>query len=83
MLAAATFTHFPEVQHIKAALAYVVSNEFIKKEHRRGLQKSYYSIFDDPLTALAAAEKHDVWNAKSGPLCAYCPVTSCEHNRKR
>ena len=83
MLAAATFTHFPEVTHIKSALAYVVSNEFIKKEHSRDLQNSYYATFDEPLESLAAAEEHDVWNAKSGPLCVYCPVTKCEHNRKR
>lgn len=83
MLAAATFTHFPEVTHIKSALAYVVSKEFIRKEHSRDLHGSYYTTFEEPLEALAAAEEHDVWNAKSGPLCAYCPVTKCEHNRKR
>lgn len=83
MLAAATFTHFPEVTHIKSALAYVVSKEFIRKEHTRDLHESYYTTFSEPLESLAAAEEHNVWNAKSGPLCAYCPVTSCEHNRKR
>ena len=82
MLAAATFTHFPEVQHIKSALVYVVSKDFIRKEHTRDLHNSYYATFEEPLEALAAAEESNVWNAKSGPLCAYCPVTKCPHNRR-
>jgi RecB family exonuclease len=83
MLAAATFTYFPNVEIIKSALAYVVSNEFIKKNHTRDEQELLYSTFDEPLEALAAAEEHDVWNAISSPLCGWCPVTSCEHHRKR
>jgi len=83
MLAAATFTYFPNVAIIKSALAYVVSNEFIKKDHTRDEQELLYTTFDEPLEALAAAEEHDVWNAISSPLCGWCPVTSCEHHRKR
>ena len=82
MLAAATFTYFPNVAIIKSALAYVVSNEFIKKNHTRDEQELLYTTFDEPLEALAAAEENEVWNAIDGPLCAYCPVTKCEHNRK-
>jgi len=83
MLAAATFTYFPNVGIIKSALAYVVSNEFIKKTHTRDEQELLYTTFDGPLEALAAAEEHDVWNAISSPLCGWCPVTKCEHHRKR
>ena len=82
MLAAATFTYFPNVAIIKSALAYVVSNEFIKKDHTRDEQELLYTTFEEPLEALAAAEENEVWNAIDGPLCAYCPVTKCEHNRK-
>ena len=81
-LAAATFLHFPEVNTIKSALAYVVSNEFIRKEHHRELIKSYFATFQPDLDRLAGAEESDVWNAVSGPLCAYCPVKKCSHNRK-
>jgi len=47
------------------------------------MYKSYLSVFDDALERLDVAQEQDVWNATDGPLCAYCPVTSCEHNRKR
>ena len=58
-----------------------MSNEFIKKEHTSDMRKSYLAVFDDELERLDAAEQTEVWNAVDGPLCAYCPVTSCEHNR--
>jgi len=82
LMAGATFTHYPEVKTIKSALIYVVSNEFIPKEHTSDMRKSYINVFDDELKRLDAAQKNEVWNAISGPLCAYCPVTKCEHNRR-
>jgi hypothetical protein len=83
MLAGATFVCYPYVKVIKSALAYVVSNDFIKKQHTVDMYKSYLSVFDEALEQLAVAKEKNVWNAIDGPLCAYCPVTSCEHNRKQ
>ncbi len=82
LLAGATFTHYPEIKSIKSALAYVVSNEFVQKKHTSDMRKSYLTVFDDELERLDSAEENEVWNAIDGPLCAYCPVTKCEHNRK-
>ena len=81
LMAAATFVHYPEVQTIKSALAFVVSNDFVKKEHKRELTKSYFASFDPLLDRLEAAKDTGVWNPKSGPLCKFCPVTTCPHNR--
>lgn len=83
LLAGATFTHYPEIKSIKSALAYVVSNEFVQKKHTSDMRKSYLTVFDDELERLDSAEENEVWNAIDGPLCAYCPVTKCEHNRRR
>ena len=81
LLAGATFTHYPGIKSIKSALAYVVSNEFVQKKHTSDMRKSYLTVFDDELERLDSAEENEVWNAIDGPLCAYCPVTKCEHNR--
>jgi hypothetical protein len=83
LLAGATFLHFPKVKKIKAALTYVVSGDFIQKEHRVELRDSYLGVFDTALERLEAAKASDVWNAKSSGLCGFCPVVSCEHNRGR
>lgn len=83
ILAAALFTHFPQVKKIKSALAFVVSNEFIHKEHFAEMRDSYFAAFEPDLDRLATAQETGVWNTNTGPLCKFCPVVSCEHNRKR
>jgi len=82
LMAGAIFVHYPEVQEIKSGLAFVVSGEFIKKDHRRDQLDAYLSVFNNELDRLNTAEETDVWNAVSGPLCRFCPVSTCEHNRK-
>jgi len=83
LVAAAIFTKFPEVQKIKSALAFVVSKDFITKDHVRSDRDKYFQVFSPQLDRLNTAQETDVWNANSGPLCRYCPVIYCEHNSKR
>lgn len=83
LMAGALFVHNPELQSIKSALLYVVSNEFIPKVHVREDMEKYLATFDNELERLSHAQISGVWNAKSGPLCGWCPVTSCEHHRPR
>jgi hypothetical protein len=83
ILAAALFVHFPQVKKIKSALAFVVSNEFVHKEHFAEMRDSYFALFNPELDRLASAQETGVWNTNTGPLCRFCPVVSCEHNRKR
>lgn len=83
LLAAATFLHFPEVKKIKSALAFVVSDEFIQKEHDAVLRDSYMATFEPELERLEMAYASGVWDPTSGPLCGWCPVQSCVHWRER
>ena len=81
-IAAGLFIKFPQLEKIKSALCYVVSNEFIHKEHYVEQTNKYLQGFTPLLDRLNVAQETDVWNANSGPLCRYCPVVSCEHHRK-
>lgn len=82
LLAGAVFVHYPEIVEIKSALLFVVSNEFVRKKHEYIMKTSYMNSMEPELIRLEAAIKNDVWNPVSGPLCRYCPVTECAHNRK-
>lgn len=82
LLAGAVFTHFPKVKEIKSALLFVVSNEIVKKKHEAIMRTSYLNCMEPELLRLGAAIKTDVWNPNAGPLCRFCPVVSCAHNRK-
>lgn len=83
IVAAAIFLHFPQIQTIKSALLFVVSKEFVPKRHDSSNRDSYLATFEPELDRLAAAQESGVWNAVSGPLCGWCPVTVCEHHRRR
>lgn len=82
LLAGAVFTHFPEVAIIKSALLFVVSNEIVKKEHEYIMRSSYLNCMEPELIKLDAAIKTGVWNPNAGPLCKFCPVVECSHNRR-
>lgn len=83
LLAGAVFTHFPEVEKIKSSLIYVVSGDLIPTEHRVTHRDQYLSVFDTQLDRLEAAMDSGIWNAKTSPLCGWCPVTDCEHWKPR
>jgi hypothetical protein len=83
LMAGAVFVHYPNVKKIKSGLAYVVSNEFPKKNHVAEQRDEYLSVFDKQLDQLETAMQNGVWNPKSGPLCGWCPVVKCEHHRPR
>ena len=82
LVAAGLFVHFPQLKKVKSGLLFVVSNEFIHKEHFVEQRDDYFDTFKDELDRLDSAEVSGVWNAKTGSLCKFCPVTRCEHNRK-
>lgn len=83
LLAGAVFLHYPQVKTIKSGLIFVVSKELVRKLHSVENRDSYMSIFDLELERLEAAHESGVWNAVAGPLCKFCPVKHCEHNRSK
>jgi len=83
LMAGAVFVHYPEITKVKSGLAFVVSNEFPKKTHKREHLDTYLSVFDNQLEQLEASMENGVWNAKTSPLCGWCPVKSCEHWKPR
>ena len=83
LMAGALFVKYPQLKTIKSGLAFVVSKEFPKKTHKRKHLREYLNVFEDQLDRLDAAIENGVWNAKTSPLCGWCPVTACEHWRQR
>lgn len=80
-MAVAVLAHFPRITRVKSALLYVVSNEFVKKEHNVVLKRDYMESAFNELNRMQKAIETKVWNPVSGPLCKFCPVKKCEHNR--
>lgn len=83
LMAGAVFVHFPNVLAIKSSLMFVVSGELIAKKHVLTERDQYMSVFNEQVENLEASIENGVWNPKSGPLCGWCPVTSCAHWKPR
>jgi hypothetical protein len=83
LLAAAVFIHFPDIKSLKSALIFVVSNEFVNKEHNSQHKLAYFEHVRFDLERLEVAMKTGVWNAVSSPLCGWCPVKTCQNYRER
>lgn len=81
LMATAVFAHFPDVHRIKSALLFVVSNEFVRKEHHAANTKEYIGGVLPTVKRLEKSLDGGAWNPISGPLCRFCPVRTCEHNR--
>ncbi len=81
LLAGALFAHYPEITRVKSALAFVVSGEFIHKEHVVAKRDEYLNVFENALDRLDMAYEKDQWRPSPTGLCGFCPVISCLHNR--
>ena len=77
------FTHFPDVQKIKAGLLFVMHNSFISEEYLRKDMDKSWAMFEQPLKRLESSYDNNKWMPVSTPLCGWCPVESCEFHRQR
>lgn len=81
LVAVAIFAHFPNIVRVKSGLLFVVSKEFIRAEHVAECKDEYIGKVLPDIDRLEKAMDNGVWNAVTGPLCRYCPVRECTHNR--
>jgi CRISPR/Cas system-associated exonuclease Cas4 (RecB family) len=83
LMALMLFTHFPEIQKIKAGLLFVMKNSFLTEEYlRRDMDKSW-KMFEVPLKRLENSYDNDTWTPNPTPLCGWCPVKNCEFHKEK
>jgi len=76
------FTHFPDIQKIKAGLLFVMHNAFITEEYYRKDMDKSWNMFEQTLRRLENSYESDIWQPNPTPLCGWCSVDSCEYNSK-
>jgi len=83
LMALAVFKHFPLVERIKAGLAFLVSEDFVKANFTKYEAPERWLTWIQQTDKLTAAYDNNVWNAKPNFTCKkFCPVKDCEHNGK-
>jgi hypothetical protein len=81
LMAMAVFKHFPEVEVVRAALMFVVSNDLITSSYNKDQEDTLWDKWLNSFNQLKGAYTHDVWNAKPSGLCRnHCAVTECTYN---
>lgn len=81
LLAGMVFSHYPEVHTVKGALVFLVANDVIKADFTREQYGQIMSKWVGKASTIEQALENGVWNASPGPLCKFCPVSDCPHNR--
>ena len=83
LMSLALFKHFPDVERVKAGLAFVVCNDFIKAKYNKKDEKVYWLRWKQETDQLEKAYENDLWNPKPNFTCRkFCSVMECEHNGK-
>lgn len=81
LMAAMIMAHHPEVDTVKGVLLFVVAGDIIRAEFTRDHLPDILSRWAGRAGAIENALSLNVWNPRSGPLCKFCPVTTCDHHR--
>ncbi|MFO0448757.1 MAG: PD-(D/E)XK nuclease family protein [Pseudomonadota bacterium] len=83
LMALMVFVHFPHIRKVSGGLLFVVKNDLVKASFLRGEAEEYWWDYRERVARIEKAHETGVWNPKPTPLCGWCVVKTCEHNRKR
>ena len=76
------FAHFPHIRRVNSALLFIVKNDMVKMSMTREQADKHWWDYRERTARLEAAFANDVWNPNQTPLCGWCPVKTCEFNKK-
>jgi len=65
-----------------SALLFIVKNDMVKMSMARDDADKHWWEYRERTARLEASFANDVWNPNQTPLCGWCPVKTCEFNKK-
>lgn len=81
LMALMIFKHFPKVDTVKGALAFVVAGDVIKASYSKKDSKNMWKRWLHEVVKIEASVKNGSFAQTPGGLCGFCPVKDCEFNR--
>ena len=76
------FAHFPHIRKVNSALLFIVKNDMVKMSMTREEIHAHWWEYRERTARLGASYANNVWNPNQTPLCGWCPVKTCEFNKK-
>ena len=76
------FANFPHLRQVNSALLFVVKETMVKYKMDIEQVPAAWQRYRERVAKLVACHDNNVWNPNQTPLCGWCPVSTCEFNRK-
>lgn len=76
------FANFPHLRQVNSALLFVVKETMVKYKMDIEQAPAAWQRYRERVARLVACHDNNVWNPNQTPLCGWCPVSTCEFNRK-
>jgi hypothetical protein len=76
------FAHFPHIRRVNSALLFIVKEDMVRMTMTRDQADKQWWDYRERTARLEASFANDVWNPNQTPLCGWCPVKTCEFNKK-
>jgi hypothetical protein len=80
LLSALTFHHYPQVNVVKSAYLYANHDQIVPFDFQRDELAQLWNHFLPSVNKLQQAKLKDEWPKTPNPLCAWCPVSTCQYN---
>lgn len=81
LMALGMFTHYPQLEEVKAGLFFVVAKDLVKAKFYKEDVPDLWQKWIKNFKIMESAFKSDVWNMKESGLCKrHCPVMECPAN---
>jgi hypothetical protein len=76
------FIYFPHIRKVNSALLFLVKNDMVRMQMMREQADAIWWKYRERTARLEASFDNNVWNPNQTPLCGWCPVKTCEFNKK-
>lgn len=83
LMALMIFRYFPEIEHVKAALLFVVHDKVITAEYYKKDAKPKWIQWLAKVETMEQAAAMNMYHENPTGLCPWCPVTDCPHHRPK
>jgi RecB family exonuclease len=82
LMALMIFRYFPEVEHVKAALLFIVHDKVVTAEYHKKDAKPKWIQWLAKVETMEQAAAMNMYHENPTGLCGWCEVTTCPHNTK-
>ena len=77
------FHYMPDLKYIKASLIFVEDGyKTCQESYNRDKMQAYVDEWKSRAIPVMQSLKTNIWEPRENPLCGWCPVVTCPHNKR-